>query len=151
MEANKEDMWQELEDIEEEKRDLERMYGTPLGMRVNSFSPSLFKEKSRRSSVDILRTPRNDESIAGSPLRVPRVKRRTSQFFKSINLQSNNKDEQEEQRNWASSNNVNSKVEDFKEKMKNEHKLLKVQDSLRMQKLNSFGTEKQCKLLSFQF
>lgn len=58
-EANREEMWQELGDPEEEMKDLERMYATPPGRSKNRFSPTMFNNTSKRSSFEVQLTPSN--------------------------------------------------------------------------------------------
>ena len=49
-EAHKDEMWEDIQNPEEEKDNLERLYGTPPRMRKNNFSPKMFDAVSKRSS-----------------------------------------------------------------------------------------------------
>ena len=68
-EANREEMWQEMGDPEEEMKDLERMYATPLGHRRNEFSPHIFNNASKRSSFEVKRNQSNKD-ISNTLLRL---------------------------------------------------------------------------------
>lgn len=87
--AHREDEWHEIDNPEEEKRDLERMYGTPTGFRVQQFSPKMFSTTSRRSSFEIQRTPSNKEDITKRIVKPFAARPRRSSLFVKENARLN--------------------------------------------------------------
>ena len=90
--AHREEEWHEIDNPEEEKRDLERMYGTPPGFRVQQFSPKMFDTNSRRSSFEIQRTPSNNEDITKGVVKPFACRPRRSSLFIKQNSGLDNSD-----------------------------------------------------------
>jgi len=108
-EAHVDDIWKDIKNPEEEKNNLERMYGTPPGYRKKNFSPKMFEMTSRRSSYSISGT--NLDLI--SP-KMPKLKKN-----ESFNLDKYNPHESFEKikrilpQHHNSNNNLMNPLEDF--------------------------------------
>jgi CRP-like cAMP-binding protein len=135
-EENKEMMWDEYEDPEEEKKNLERVYGTPSGTRTNAFSPTtLRRANSRRHSVEILRTPKNSTQIFNIKQKIR--KRQASKFQSKHNiLAAMEEDDYFKDEDIIEENKGMKKPQKALHKFESEN-MLKVQDSVKLMKIRS--------------
>jgi CRP-like cAMP-binding protein len=105
-EAQKEEMWKDIDDPEEQKKDLERIYATPPGFRIKAFSPKQFETTSRRSSFDAPKDGFTDTLEAS----LPKPERKRSQFIQKAEL-----DEEQDEEDKHSLEGVKlSKTKKFK-------------------------------------
>lgn len=78
-EAHKDGMWEDMQNPEEEKNNLEKLYGTPLGFKNNNFLPKMFDIASKRSSFTGAASSSYEELVQN---KFSKLKRKNSTEFK---------------------------------------------------------------------